>query len=138
MSSASESRGTGASRSWYIDEVEWIAYRETDDADPVEEGSAETNGVSGHEDSHGGASKAKTGDKGIAKGKVERFIPAPPDAALRKQACPICQEEFKAEYHEGEQEWVYMDAVKVPPVGENGKIYHASCLDELAQDRGGK
>ena len=138
MTSALEMKGTGASRSWFIDEVEWIAYREIDDAAEVEDTSDQVNGESAGVNGREGAGTTTAGDKNLGKAKVEQFIPAPADAALRKQACPICQEEFKAEYHEGEQEWVYMDAVKVPPIGEGGKIYHASCLEELAKDRSGK
>lgn len=139
MTAALETRGTGASRSWYIDEKEWIAYREHDDADAVIETPPETNGASGTdaERREGAGSTATGGGRVGGKAKaLEKFIAAPSDAALRKQVCPICQEEFKAEYHEGEQEWVFMDAVKVPAVGEGAKVYHASCLEEMAKDRG--
>lgn len=139
MTSAAEARGTGASRSWYIDEMEWIAYRERDDADADEEGPSRDNGASvGAMVGDDGVTSASSQEKGRGKGKVaERYITAPADAVLRKQVCPICQEEFKAEYHEGEQEWVFMDAIKVPQVGDDAKVYHASCLDEMAKDRGG-
>lgn len=138
MTSAQEMRGTGASRSWYTDEVEWIAYREMDDSAGAEDTSDQVNGESARADGRDGASTNTAGDKKPGKVKAEQFIAAPADAALRQQACPICQEEFSAEYHDGEQEWVFMDAVRVPPTGEGGKIYHASCLEELAKDRGGK
>lgn len=136
MTAALETRGSGASRSWYINELEWIAYREHDDADAVPETPPEADGAA--DDGVNGrdvAASTAPGGKGGSKAKAERYITAPSDAALRKQVCPICQEEFTATYHEKDQEWVFMDAVKVPPTAD-GRIYHASCLEEMQKDRG--
>lgn len=135
MTSAADMRGTGASRSWYIDEVAWISYRETDDADAQDETPAEANGGSGTGEGREGV--ASMADRAVGRAKAAvKYITAPADAALRKQVCPICQEEFTAEYHEGDQEWVFMDAIKVPAAGDDAKIYHASCVEEMAKDRG--
>lgn len=137
MTSAADMRGVGASRSWYIDEMEWISYRETDDADAEDEAAAHVNGEPGASEGREGTANVSGANRAAGKAKAAvKYITAPADAALRKQVCPICQEEFTAEYHEGDQEWVFMDAVKVPSEGDDAKIYHASCVEEMAKDRG--
>jgi len=66
---------------------------------------------------------------GQAAGSKEYYVKAPADAAVAHHACPICQEEFKTVWHDGAQEWVWMDAAV-----QGEKTYHASCLMEMARD----
>ena len=61
----------------------------------------------------------------------EKYIPAPTGAAAQS-ACPICQERFDTVWHEEAQEWVWMDAVRVA-----GRVFHASCHDEVSRAGGG-
>ena len=52
-------------------------------------------------------------------------MPVPADLQQRNAPCPICQELFKSQYLDDEQDFVWMDAIKV---GE--KIYHSTCYEE--------
>jgi len=81
-----------------------------------------------------GAGKEGSDRTGMLPKKAQKdvYVKAPMDAAVAQHACPICQEEFRTVWHDGAQEWVWMDALSVV-----GKVYHKSCLDELAKDRGG-
>lgn len=103
----------GLTRSWYIDEMEWIRLREVD----ASSAAADTSSVTA------------TTTKPVS--VRERYIPAPTGAAANV-ACPICQEKFETEWHEDAQEWVWMDAVKV-----GGRVFHASCHDEVKRASGG-
>ncbi|KAH0287016.1 hypothetical protein M436DRAFT_38594 [Aureobasidium namibiae CBS 147.97] len=103
----------GLTRSWYIDEMEWIRLREVD----ASSAAADT------------TSTAVTTSKPVS--VREKYIPAPTGAAANA-TCPICQEKFEPEWHEDAQEWVWMDAVKV-----GGRVFHASCHDEVKRASGG-
>jgi pre-mRNA cleavage complex 2 protein Pcf11 len=54
----------------------------------------------------------------------------PDDPELAKSICPIDHEGFKPVWLEEEQEFVWLDAIKV-----GGKIYHASCYEDAAKDK---
>ncbi|THY66604.1 hypothetical protein D6C97_01512 [Aureobasidium pullulans] len=103
----------GLTRSWYIDEIEWIRLREVD----ASSAAADTNSTS------------TTTAKPIS--VREKYIPAPTEAAANA-TCPICQEKFEPVWHDEAQEWVWMDAVKV-----GGRVFHASCHDEVKRAGGG-
>jgi pre-mRNA cleavage complex 2 protein Pcf11 len=103
----------GLTRSWYIDEMEWIRLREVDASSAAADTTSATATIS----------------KPIS--VREKYIPAPTGAAANA-ACPICQEKFEPEWHEDAQEWVWMDAVKV-----GGRVFHASCHDEVKRASGG-
>ncbi|KAF1810305.1 hypothetical protein P152DRAFT_107544 [Eremomyces bilateralis CBS 781.70] len=98
------------SRSWYIDEREWIDYRESDDTSS---------------DKGSGSSKAKKPDP------KDQYVPVPTDASLANAHCPICQEKFDAQWHEETQQPVWFDAMHI-----GGRIYHASCYAELSKASG--
>jgi len=136
----------GISRSWYVDELDWIRSREVDDADEDIDTAAQGEGGAGVDAAAkvvadagadigagagvpGGASGAAGAGTKAARG--EYYVPAPADAAVAAHACPICQEEFKTVWHDGAQEWVWMDAMAM-----SGKTYHASCVMDMARDRG--
>lgn len=115
-------------RSWYIDELEWIHYREVDDADEVQAyGREPGTKESGQEEGRGGdpagdLNKPKTKMKDVAYLTV-------PQGAGAGQMCPICQESFEPLFLDGAQEWVWMDAVRV-----GDRVFHASCRAEVARD----
>lgn len=108
--------------------MEWINYREVDDADEEIVGTenGQTAGL-------GATTIAAAGPdaKGVKAAKDVPYIAAPADAALAGSSCPICQESFETVWHDGAQEWVWMDAESV-----GGRIYHASCRAEVAKDNG--
>ncbi|KPI35714.1 uncharacterized protein AB675_1268 [Cyphellophora attinorum] len=102
-----EAEKRGQNRSWYVDEREWLASREYDDAEEGTESAA--------------PSPAK---------KVQDFVRAPTDPTLRSLPCPIDQETFKSEWDDGVQDWVWRDCIFV-----GGRYYHLSCYREVHRDR---
>ncbi|OAX81705.1 hypothetical protein ACJ72_03949 [Emergomyces africanus] len=115
-----EASKRGQSRSWYLDEREWIKSREYDDdtGDPTDEGATSANGSS----TDAAAAAAN-------KSSQKQWIHAPNDAALRNAPCPICQEKFESTWSEEAQDWIWNDASKV-----GNRIYHASCYSEVTKD----
>ncbi|KKZ59181.1 hypothetical protein EMCG_05428 [[Emmonsia] crescens] len=115
-----EASKRGQSRSWYLDEREWIKSREYDDdtGGPIGEGATSTNGSA----TDAAAAAAK-------KSPQKQWIHAPDDAALRNAPCPICQEKFESTWSEEAQDWIWHDASKV-----GTRIYHASCYSEVTKD----
>jgi pre-mRNA cleavage complex 2 protein Pcf11 len=61
---------------------------------------------------------------------LNKFVPVPASAATDEEIrhCPICKEEFKNEYSEEEEDWIWRNAVEI-----DGRIYHASCKAEQAE-----
>ena len=58
---------------------------------------------------------------------LNKTVPVPAEAATNDESrrCPICKEEFKNEYSEEDEDWVWRNAIEF-----NGHIYHASCKAE--------
>ncbi|KAI4924060.1 hypothetical protein J4E85_008219 [Alternaria conjuncta] len=100
----------GVHRSWYIPEKEWIEYREVDETAPNQsnDGSSGTGGV-----------KPKKQAK-------DRYVSVPQDVTLQQAPCPICQDKFETQWNVEANDFVWMDAVSV-----GGKIYHATCFEEV-------
>ncbi|KAI2210215.1 mRNA 3' end processing factor [Ophidiomyces ophidiicola] len=111
-----EASKRGQSRSWYVDERDWIESREFDD--DVGLGDATT-----------ASSKPMTEEEASKKAPQQRWIRAPNDAALRNTPCPICQEQFESTWSEEAQDWIWRDAVKV-----GNRVYHASCYSEITKN----
>lgn len=109
-------------RSFYIGELEWIKFRELDNANDEPDSYP---GV-GNENGPQGASKSTTTQRETN----EPYIKAPSDSSLVNQTCPICQERFEAVWHEATQDWVWPDAVRV-----GNRIFHASCYAEVNRDQ---
>jgi pre-mRNA cleavage complex 2 protein Pcf11 len=105
-----EAERRGVSRSWYVDEREWIASREVDDDQEAENTTKRENG----------AAKVVTQD----------WVPAPMDPSLRNATCPIDQEGWTSEWSEELQEFLWKDAVVV-----GGRYYHASCYRDVMKGR---
>ncbi|KAJ5928044.1 hypothetical protein N7466_007000 [Penicillium verhagenii] len=104
-------------RSWYVDEGDWIQSREVDDDQGTEDAETTAEGTAG----------ADSND--TKKGPPKQWVRAPNDAVLRNTPCPICQEKFESTWSEEVQDWIWQDAVTV-----NSRIYHASCYDEVTKD----
>ncbi|KAL8906636.1 MAG: hypothetical protein Q9207_001890 [Kuettlingeria erythrocarpa] len=104
------------SRSWYVDEMDWIRSREDLDEDP-----SSTNGAS---NSH--AAAAAEAAKNDPKNKS---IPVPSDLNLRNAPCPICQEKFEPSWDDESQDFVWRDALRI-----QNRVYHASCHAEIKKD----
>ncbi|MCJ1285316.1 hypothetical protein MMC26_004656 [Xylographa opegraphella] len=111
-----DSAKRGQSRSWYVDELEWIRSREK------EEGEDESQ-------SGGKDSKKLAAAAAVKNDPKTKFILAPSDKSLDSLPCPICQEKFNLSFSDEVQDWVWMDAEKI-----GSRIYHASCYSELQKD----
>ncbi|KAI9754309.1 MAG: proteasome regulatory particle subunit [Chaenotheca gracillima] len=109
----------GQSRSWYVDEMEWINSRESDEDDQASNGAQIGGKSAGAQEA---AASATTEQK-------RQWIPVPNDPSMVNSNCPICQEKFETLWHDEAQEWVWMDAIKV-----GGRVYHASCHAEATKD----
>ncbi|KAF7719222.1 Uncharacterized protein PECH_008247 [Penicillium ucsense] len=112
----SEAAKRAQTRSWYVDERDWIKSREVDDDQPAGDGDDNADGESGPE-----GANSKTGPP-LA------WIRAPNDAARRNTPCPICQEKFESTWSEDVQDWIWQDAVQV-----GTRVYHASCYAEVTK-----
>lgn len=106
-----EAERRGVSRSWYVDEREWIASREADDDQEAENAIKKENG----------ASRAAV---------QQDWVLAPVDPSLRNLVCPIDQEGWTSEWSEELQEFLWKDAVVV-----GGRYYHASCYRDVMKGR---
>ncbi|KFY18901.1 hypothetical protein V493_08271 [Pseudogymnoascus sp. VKM F-4281 (FW-2241)] len=100
-----EAEKRGQHRSWYVDELDWIKSRETDEE-------------------HLASATAADKDTATSQGpKKLQYLAVPDDPALANSLCPICQEKFEMKWLD--EEFVWMDAVKL-----GDRIYHASCHAE--------
>lgn len=106
-----EAERRGVSRSWYVDEREWIASREVDDDQEAENTPKKENGS-------------------VKAAVQEDWVLAPTDPTLRNLSCPIDQEGWKSEWSEEMQEFLWRDAVVV-----GGRYYHASCYRDVMKGR---
>ncbi|KAI1863948.1 hypothetical protein JX265_005049 [Neoarthrinium moseri] len=104
-----EAEKSGQHRSWFVDETDWINTRETIDEDRIA-APGDASGTQG--------SSSKTPNL--------HYIPVPSDPVLKNSVCPICQENFKQIYLDDAGDWVWEDAINV-----DGRIYHASCHQEV-------
>lgn len=112
----------GVQRSWYINEREWIDYREVDDALPTPPSGASGNSTAG---AAGGLGLGKASS--ATQPPKQTYIQAPTDPVLRNAPCPICQENFTTEWMPETNEFVWKDVIK------NGeRVYHKSCWDEVS------
>jgi pre-mRNA cleavage complex 2 protein Pcf11 len=53
-------------------------------------------------------------------------------AGMTKNTCNICFEEMKSSYSEELQDWIFSNAQV-----HNGRIVHATCLEEMTRGQGG-
>jgi len=110
-SRVADSMKSAINRSWYIDERDWIGYREELDGYSGVMAEVSANGKVG------GSSK---------KAPKEQFVPVPTDVRQANQPCSICQEKFDVEWHQETEQPVWKDAMKV-----GNKYYHATCYAEV-------
>jgi pre-mRNA cleavage complex 2 protein Pcf11 len=106
----------GQSRSWYVDEREWISSKEYVDGTGPEEGSGDGSGL---------LSPSSAG-----KSKMPEFVRAPNDPHLKSLPCPIDLEPFVSFWSDELQEFIWTDAIQV-----GDRIYHASCYRQAMADR---
>lgn len=106
-----ETEGRGAHRRWLPRAGEWI--NESNEAGPSSPVKQEATLASAN----------KLSAERIAALR-RKWVRAPSDPN-NAPPCPICKDQFKPEFSEDEEEWVFMNAVDV-----HGTIYHATCRAE--------
>ena len=102
----------GQSRSWYLDELDWIKFRVSDDG---------TQDADEH-----GLNQTSSATAVPSNEPRNKFIPVPSENEL---PCGICQDKFAPSWNEQLQDFVWMDAVRV-----GNRIYHASCYADFQKD----
>ncbi|KAF7301768.1 CID domain-containing protein [Mycena indigotica] len=113
---ANQNVGRGHSRSWFVGVEDWV------------------------QDVKG---KGREGDRPINAKAAAAAATAKRDAELRAQyvvvprgeeatavSCPICKEQFKTEFLDDDEEWVWRNAVS-----KEERVYHATCYAGLAAQR---
>lgn len=105
-------------RKFYLDEMEWASLP---NYDPSSGNTTDVNGMS--DEAQKGDDTADTKSEITAAAK---WVKVPPTGSGIEPNCPICQENFTPSWHEGAQEWAWMDAIKV-----GNKVYHATCHEEV-------
>ena len=115
-----DSANRGQSRSWYVDEMEWIKSRDDPEASMDDAATLHPNGTS-------------AGNKSNVVDPKTKYIPVPSDPQLVNLPCPICQEKFETVWNNDAQDFVWMDAIKV-----GGRVYHASCHSEVIKEEGAR
>ncbi|KAL8936920.1 MAG: hypothetical protein Q9211_003957 [Gyalolechia sp. 1 TL-2023] len=104
------------SRSWYVDEMDWIKSRDDIDEDPEASDGAES-------------AQAKAAAEAAKNDPKKKSIPVPSDPALSSAPCPICQEKFEPSWDDETQDFVWRDAIMI-----GSRVYHASCHAEIKKD----
>ncbi|SPO28498.1 related to PCF11 component of pre-mRNA 3`-end processing factor CF I [Ustilago trichophora] len=123
---AKDSAARGQSRSWF-DRLESFIRGGFDDSAPAASKSSATASGSGTDGDTKGLTAAQ--DKALKEKFAKSFVIAPTDPDLASQPCPICKEAFKSQWSEEEEEWIWLNAIKVDNNGgvEGAVYYHASC-----------
>ncbi|KAI8576146.1 hypothetical protein K450DRAFT_258229 [Umbelopsis ramanniana AG] len=106
----------GLSRSWFVTESEWVNgvdIESTSQHPPIFADEQSHNGT-------GGGSGQQKNKKVEELDADSHMVVVPADSQGRP--CPICGEQFITIWNDGEEEWMYKNAVNI-----NGTIYHATC-----------
>lgn len=125
---AKDSAARGQSRSWF-DRLESFIRGGFDDSVPASKGSG-AGAASGDGESKSGMTAAQ--EKALKEKFSKSFVVAPTDPDLASKPCPICKEAFKSQWSEDEEEWIWLNAIKVENTQAEGSVggvvyYHASC-----------
>ncbi|KAF4554006.1 Hypothetical protein D9617_5g068810 [Elsinoe fawcettii] len=99
-------------RLYFPDEMQWLSLKENDPSVMTADDEA--------------SSLLKDQEEEQRK-KRRKWVVAGGSGGKGNKSCPICQEEFVAEWSEEAQEWVWNDAVEV-----GGRVYHEGCWGEVS------
>lgn len=122
---AKDSAARGQSRSWF-DRLESFIRGGFDDSAPA------SKGASTGAEKDGKSSLSAAQEKALKEKFAKSFVVAPTDTELAAKPCPICKEAFKSQWSEDEEEWIWLNAIKVDNAHVDGAVggevyYHASC-----------
>ncbi|GAA5997414.1 hypothetical protein JCM5350_003834 [Sporobolomyces pararoseus] len=120
-----EGAGRAQGRSWFTKEEDWYT---SDNATPTfGSDPSEPNGSPTKASSSNGKGGASVIDRAAL---MKKKVSVPPAGGLGDKPCPICQDKFKSEWSDEEEEWVWWNAVNV-----EGTLYHATCHAEATLAR---
>ncbi|GAA5992830.1 hypothetical protein JCM10908_001359 [Rhodotorula pacifica] len=127
-----EAAGRASGRSWFTSEEDW--YTSDSTHHPL---SAADQPSSSLLSAGAAATASQAGNSTIDRAALQKLKVAVPAAGspeaelgLGDKPCPICQDRFKSEWSDEEEEWVWWNAVVVDKV-----LYHATCHAEAALAR---
>ncbi|GAA5872978.1 hypothetical protein JCM3774_004890 [Rhodotorula dairenensis] len=127
-----EAAGRASGRSWFTSEEDWY----TSDATHHPLSAADQPSAS-LLSAGAAAAASQAGNGAIDRAALQKLKVAVPAAesgeaelGLGDKPCPICQDRFKSEWSDEEEEWVWWNAVVVDKV-----LYHATCHAETALSR---
>ncbi|KAG9301109.1 hypothetical protein G9A89_012492 [Geosiphon pyriformis] len=110
------------SRSWFVNEEDWIYSRETDSNNSKTPAFFDFDNIS--------SSKNSTNTSQTKDEVNESTVIVPLDWEKISKPCPICQEKFKKFYSDPDDEWIFKNAIEVDSV-----IYHASCYADVVKNQ---
>ncbi|GAA5832500.1 hypothetical protein JCM11251_001348 [Rhodosporidiobolus azoricus] len=119
-----EGAGRTAGRGWFTNEEDWYTSSSSSDLTSAAASSA----LASHATASG-SSSTSIDRAALAKSSVPVPAAGTPEAnsGLGNAPCPICQDRFKSEWSDEEEEWVWWNATVV-----NGQLYHATCHAEAS------
>lgn len=113
---AKEAAGRGHSRSWFLSAEDWIL-----------DSNSSTSGRKRHFE----GAKVELGKNAQyvenESALQSSTVVIPPGDEAKSVHCPVCKESLKSEFREDDEEWIWLNAIRV-----KDKIYHATCHSELA------
>ncbi|GAA5914453.1 hypothetical protein JCM6882_003022 [Rhodosporidiobolus microsporus] len=129
-----EGAGRTAGRGWFTNEEDWYTSSSSTDSTSATASSA----LASHSTGPGAPSSSSSANGPIDRAALlKQCVPVPAagssssDTAaggeLGTKPCPICQDRFKSEWSDEEEEWVWWNATVV-----NGQLYHATCHAEAS------
>ncbi|GAA6025429.1 hypothetical protein JCM10207_005398, partial [Rhodosporidiobolus poonsookiae] len=132
-----EHAGRTAGRGWFTQEEEW--YTSTSSA--LDASTSASSALAAHASSSfssAPSSSAPGAPAALDRAALQKLkvpVPAASGGAgaglgLGDKPCPICQDRFKSEWSDEEEEWVWWNAVVV-----DGTLYHATCHAETSLAR---
>ncbi|GAA5990252.1 hypothetical protein JCM11641_001799 [Rhodosporidiobolus odoratus] len=123
-----EGAGRTAGRGWFTKEEEWYSSSSA----TMESASASTALASAGASSL--SSTTLAAPNGVDRAALmKEKVPVPPAGSqegLGDKPCPICQDRFKSEWSDEEEEWVWWNARVI-----EGVLYHATCHAEASLSR---
>ncbi|KAF8525345.1 hypothetical protein JB92DRAFT_2877529 [Gautieria morchelliformis] len=112
---ASQNVGRGHCRSWFVGAADWV-----NDVAVDAKGKRRADGSSAKEAAAAAAAEHEAKLR-------ESYVVVPTGDEAKSIQCPICKEVLKSEFLEDDEDWVWMNAVRV-----QGRIYHATCHAETS------
>lgn len=118
-----QSNSNVQSRVWYLDDYDWVKFRDED----LLEYSTTSNKES--------LEASVTNNSNITKAEIP-YVTIPTNETNMNNKCLICRDQIKATYNDDLGEWCWFNCVRALGEGKNSrKIIHANCFNEANKKR---